>query len=60
MSCAGVLSIRHGPVGEVLEEATKMVKGMEHFYEDSLRVLGLFSMKKREGSGETLLWPFST
>lgn len=38
---------RHEPVAVGSEESTKFIRGLEHFCEDTLTELGLFSAEKR-------------
>ena len=63
-SCIQLWSPQHGKDMDLLEQietrATAMILGLEHLsYEQRLIDLGLFSLR-REGSGVTLLQPFST
>lgn len=39
---------RYGPLGASPEEATRMMRGMEHLYFERLRELGLLNQKKRK------------
>ena len=51
---------RHGAVGVSPEEATKMIRDLEHLpYKDRLRELGLVSLEKRKLQ-EDFRAPFST
>ncbi|PKU28613.1 hypothetical protein llap_21083 [Limosa lapponica baueri] len=56
--CIQLWSLQHRKEMDLLEQvqtrAAKMIRGIEHFYEDRLRQLGLFSLEKRKLQGDVI------